>query len=280
MASALPLDSPTKPPTLVLDHLHHRTDSPAPLSSPSSSEHPHHHHHHPSHLAPSPVPQDFGSPLPQDDASSFVDRGSLHSGARNEGDGDEDDEDDLDPARAQSLSAAARIFAQLETIKRLQLSIADAHAGLEGVAPLEPSSTAHGAGVGGKEGHKEKDKERERVGRAYETAQEEFEKREKGVEGIMAQLSDLSLALKTFHALPSPVLFPSPSSSSASPAPASPITKHPSPPANKNLNLNRRSVPQADPPFKSDSVPAPGEGEGERERSRQPPKGRGYSVLV
>ncbi|GAA5836864.1 hypothetical protein JCM11251_005809 [Rhodosporidiobolus azoricus] len=259
-------------PHLSLD-LHHqpsRTDSPTPLS-PSDPTHLAHHH---SHLAPSPIPQDFGSPapgLPDPETGSFVDRGSEAGGeADRVGEGaQEEEEDELteeDHRRAAAFSSAGRIFQQLETIKSLQASIAEAHAKLEGVQPLEPSSTMGGAGEdGGRE------KERDKGARAYEKTQEEFERREMGVEGVMSKLSSLSSALKTFHSLPSPVLFPS-SKSAGEGHPGSPATASPLP------RYRRAIIPYADVPLKSDSVPVPGEGD--EERTRQPPQGRGYSVRV
>ncbi|GAA5943445.1 hypothetical protein JCM10213_005486 [Rhodosporidiobolus nylandii] len=204
-------------------------------------------------LAPSPIPHNFGGPRAEaDDAEtgSFVDRGSLVDHERDDGQQTAPFEGD----RAQVLSTTARMFAQLEAIKSIQAGIAGQHAALEGISPLSSSSGTAGEKRDGGDGAHEEPKdgglgakskeEKERIGKTYQTTADEFAKREKGVDEIMAKLSELSAALKAFHALPSPCLFPQ---SSASPSP----TAHSPPPA------RARIPPSFDPPTKAGTEPAP-----------------------
>ncbi|KAI5479700.1 hypothetical protein MNV49_002959 [Pseudohyphozyma bogoriensis] len=114
--------------------------------------------------------------------------------------------------------ASAAVFAQLERIKGVQREIVGLHSSLERVraGDKEEGGTGsggwewwkegRGAGAGGMGRTKE---DKERTGRAYELMKDEFVERQKGVEEIMAKLSELGAELKKFHALPSPVLFPS-----------------------------------------------------------------------
>ncbi|GAA6043742.1 hypothetical protein JCM8097_000506 [Rhodosporidiobolus ruineniae] len=268
------------------DHTAPYHDSPVAFTAQHPPPTLHHHSH--SRLAPSPVPPDFGheghGDEGEDDAGSFIDRGTLASSR-----------DGADPAlaplptppawsadddqrRKGVIATTARIFAQLEVIRDLQADIAGQHAQLEGVAPLSSDGAAAEQGADKPRLAGKSKEEKEKTGKAYEHTASEFAKREKGIEGIMAKLSDLSSALKTFHALPSPVLFPDAHSPTSSPNPnsASP------PAASKDKGKSRArypSVPTAEVPSKSDSVPVP-EGKGGRERAESRVPERNYTGQV
>ncbi|KAM0748284.1 hypothetical protein T439DRAFT_382736 [Meredithblackwellia eburnea MCA 4105] len=132
------------------------------------------------------------------------------------------------PARQTSSEATAdRLFQQLEVIKQLQSGIARKHSELEGVHnsarpgertdwtwAVKSTTSVAGetkAGTAAEEvaaglGRPQDDKDR--TSKVYEPMSKEFADRQKGVNDIMASLAELSTALKTFHSLPSPVLFP------------------------------------------------------------------------
>ncbi|ORY58347.1 hypothetical protein BCR35DRAFT_335199 [Leucosporidium creatinivorum] len=116
-------------------------------------------------------------------------------------------------------SATAKIFNKLEDIKGLQTSIAADHARLEKVGTgsdwadwratgddQEGDGAGGGAGLGAPGRSKE---EKEKSSKSYESMAEEFQQRQEGIEGMMEKLSSLSTALKEFHQLPPPSLFPS-----------------------------------------------------------------------
>ncbi|GAA5908350.1 hypothetical protein JCM8208_000384 [Rhodotorula glutinis] len=196
------------------------------------------------------------------DAGSFIDRGAL-----------------VEPVAPSSssphstLSSTQRIFSQLDTVKAIQARIAYSHSVLERIPAIDTLAAAEqppvpvgassssssspppaGTGKPGRDGGLgDRTKEqRERVAKAYEDSADQFARREEGVESIMAQLGELSAALKTLHSLPSPSLFPrsptSPSSSSPQPTPTTP-----SAPA--------KLVP---PPTKSDTDPVGAQDERDR----------------
>ncbi|BGP37490.1 hypothetical protein JCM10449v2_001396 [Rhodotorula kratochvilovae] len=207
-----------------------------------------------SRLGPSPVPVDFGFRQPSlhdsSDAGSFVDRGGGGAPPRAE-------EDEVGSARAGAVSTTQRIFSQLDTIKAIQARIAADHAALESISALPTLANAEGdpahkaAEKDGGLGARSKE-ERERVGKAYENTADEFARREDGVQGLMAQLGELSAALKTLHSLPSPCLFPSaPTSPSSFASPAAPAAQS-------------RTLPLATPPTKSDTDPVGAQDERER----------------
>lgn len=136
----------------------------------------------------------------------------------------------------QQKEGSTRIFSQLEVIKKLHEEIADAHAKLEGVQSREGDSRQTGlqdswwadakldmeSGMGRITGTRG---EREKTGKAYTSMADDFADRQKGVAEIMAKLGDLSSALKTFHDLPSPVLFPLTSSKTTKSPPFHPKSR-------------------------------------------------------
>ncbi|GAA5849949.1 hypothetical protein JCM9279_002471 [Rhodotorula babjevae] len=198
------------------------------------------------------------------DADSFIDRGAA--------DFISPSFSSPHPAPTSTLSSTQRIFSQLDAVKGIQARIAYAHAQLERIPAIDtlaaaeqppasappPSSSPHSAGAAksGKDGGLgDRTKEqRERVAKAYEDSADQFARREEGVENIMAQLGELSAALKTLHSLPSPSLFPRPSTSSSSSPQPTPTT----PTARAHL------APLANPPTKSDTDPVGAQDERDR----------------
>ncbi|GJN88128.1 hypothetical protein Rhopal_001084-T1 [Rhodotorula paludigena] len=216
-------------------------------------------------LAPSPVPHDFGFPqTPAAPAPAASDTGSVverdEAGALGDG-----DEPKRGSARA-AISKTQRIFRQLDSIKDLQSSIAARHAALENIsglaaARLDGDASDNDGGLGGRT-----KEQREKVGKAYEKTADEFARREEGVKGIMAQLAELSTALKTLHSLPAPALFPRCAVSPASDPSASPAhhdAAHSDPSAAAPPTRNP-AIPIVDPPVKSDTDPVAARDEREK----------------
>lgn len=149
-------------------------------------------------------------------------------------------------SRPDSSATSQRIFDKLEEIQGLQRAVAAEHSVLEEIGAGSqwtswPSNGEGGVGAAAAEGQEEgtaglgapgrSRDDKEKSSKSYEAMAGEFAKRQEGIEGIMAkvrvlqatwllevrtdlppiivQLSTLSTALKEFHALPSPVLFPS-----------------------------------------------------------------------
>ncbi|GAA5886813.1 hypothetical protein JCM5296_006410 [Sporobolomyces johnsonii] len=204
-------------------------------------------------------------PNPEGRASSAFPREPSSSRPQSGQDGDSNGRN----GASSGGSSSTRIFTQLEKIKALQAAIAKEHAALEGIGGPGggdmPGFAAWSgrAGEGAAEGTKEGDKaggvdaglagrtkeEKEKVGKSYQLLADQFAEREGKLDGLMAKLSELSTALKTFHSLPAPSLFPHSASSdqpSSSHHPTSPAAVHPF--ANPD--------PQADRPSKSDTAPA------------------------
>jgi hypothetical protein len=111
-----------------------------------------------------------------------------------------------------------RIFHQLQLVKQLQSDIATQHANLEGISigPEGASTTISpeggrtadtseggegskaGSGLGGRLGAGRTKEEKEKSAKSYESLAEEFDQRQRGVEGIMIKV------LKSCSAFPSP----------------------------------------------------------------------------
>ncbi|KAM0788008.1 hypothetical protein ACM66B_006208 [Microbotryomycetes sp. NB124-2] len=140
--------------------------------------------------------------------------------------------------RLDSTVTSSKIFDQLDVIKKLQNDITQAHAAIEGVGlgpavgqqqhgqqnvkdwPFKSSSDMENDksgpdGLGGKAAAAgatsgaAADLAQSASSQTYQDMAKDFDKRQEGVERIMAKLTDLSNALKELHSLPSPVLFPS-----------------------------------------------------------------------